>query len=155
MWQLSIILTNSATNNQLNNQPTALCAQMHLLPFTYTSKVGMVYLVLQSVFTTTSPSLTGTSEGHYKTNIDFSSFFCASETPKLGTAFCRSYMCGHHALQPRSLPKAHAVKSGPQRRNVQLSPVFGNVAFPSSDNDSCKSSSSRERLLCTKCCHYL
>lgn len=80
--------------------------------------------------------------------------FCASETPKLGTAFCRSYMCWHHTVQPRSLLKAHAVKSRLQR-SIPLSAMLGNVAFPSSDNDSCKFSSSRGCLLCTKCCHYL
>lgn len=38
-------------------------------------------------------------------------------------------MCGHHALQPRFLLKAHAIISGLQR-SVQLSPMLGIVVFP-------------------------
>lgn len=171
VWPLPIILTNRSPFIL----SAALSALIHLLPFWYSHLEGRDdLLVRQSVFTTASPSLTRISKGHCKTNTDIPHSFSiklrlnslpepwccsASETPKVATVFCWSwtdlYIEGHRALQQRSLLKMHAVKSGLQSRSVQFSSVLGNVASPSSANDSCKSFSPRRCLLCTKCCHYL
>lgn len=140
MWLLSITLTNRTQTKQ----PTALCAQMHLLPFTYTWKVGMAYLFLQSAFTTASPSLTGNSEGHYRTNIDLPhSFsitwksltecwcFCASETPKLGTPFCRSCMCVVIMLSGQGLFWRHMqLKVGSRKEVFSLVLWLALLLFP-------------------------
>lgn len=69
-WPLSVTLTN---RTQIK-QPSALSAlYVHL-----EGRDGL--LVLQSVFTTASPSLTETSKGHDKTNIDFLHSFSITRT---------------------------------------------------------------------------